>query len=467
MKTVEEIAAYYRYPAVRSRIAEYCGGSEPFPARFSAVGLAGFGGWRGLRSADTAPVPVPVTDLRRLFEDGADVCRSFADRCGTLLQLDVDYVSPQDSLEANRDPAACFESLEPVHREVQDTLARLGVTTLVLMTGRGYHFTARAPLGTPLHDALMRIGRLSPALQARYECEESRESLAVSMGCAHEGAGRLVEYLAHEVVRALRGRTGVPVTAADVPPPGRGPFICLDVTAYGDPLFARYARCAFSSHQKAAWTGSESDPPFVIALPRGSLPLAELLSIRSHPAAAARLADSVSARIPDVDDAPEWVRAYEGSALARFHRRFDSAPPSPSCAAETYARVAPTALPKCVRLALASPNPALLVPTALRAVTLVLWSRGWHPRRVADLVRARYEADHGWGDLWQRYEPAARADFYVRLFAGLVAYGLDEASDFTCASQQWRGGCPGGECGHELKWLFPDPSRVRAMSAAS
>ena len=291
MKAAEEIAAYYRCPAVRSRIAEYCGGSPPFPARFSAVGLAGFGGWRGLRSADTAPVPVAITDLRRLFEDGADVCRSLADRCGTLVQLDVDYVGPQDPLEANRDPAACFERLEPVYRAVRDALARLGVTTLVLMTGRGYHFTARAPLGTPFHDALIRIGRLSPALQARYESEEGREPLAVSMGCAHEGAGRLVEYLAHEVVRALRGRTTVPVTAADLPPPGRGPFICLDVTAYGDPLFARYARRAFSSHQKAAWTGPESDRPFVIALPRGLLPLAELLSARSDPAAAARLAE--------------------------------------------------------------------------------------------------------------------------------------------------------------------------------
>jgi hypothetical protein len=195
--------------------------------------------------------------------------------------------------------------------------------------------------------------------------------------------------------------------------------------------------------------------------------LSELLATRADPAAAAGLAEGMRARIPDADEAAEWVRAYEDSALARFHRLFDAAAPSPSRAMESYAALAPAALPKCVRLALASPNPALLVPTALRAVTLVLWSRGWHPRRVADLVRARYESGPGWGDLWQRYEPAARADFYVRLFAGLVVDGLDEASDFTCASQQRRGGCPGGECGHELAHLFPEPARVRAMSGAS
>jgi hypothetical protein len=468
MHTAEQIAAYYRDPAVRSRIAEYCGGSESFPARFSAVGLAGFGGRRGLRSADTAPVPVDATDLARLFDEGADVCRSFADGCGTLLQLDVDYVNPDDPYEANRDPRTCFARLEPVYRAVQDALTGFGVTTLALMTGRGYHFTARAPLGTPLHDALITIASLSLALGARYEADEARHPLAVSMGSAHEGAGRLVEHLAHGVVHALRGRTAVPVTAADVPPPGRGPFICLDFTAYGDPLFSRYARCAFSSHQKAALgPSSDSGPPFVIALPRESLPVGELLAARSDPATAAHLAESMSARIPDICEAAEWVQLYGASPLARLHRHFDSVPPAPTLAAEAYAHVAPAALPKCVRVALESPNPGLLVPTALRAVTLVLWSRGWHPRRIADLLRARYEADHGWGDLWRRYEPAARADFYVRLFTGLVVDGLDDASDFTCASQQRRGGCPGGDCGHELKWLFPDAWLVRAVTAAS
>jgi len=467
MLAAERIAGYYRHPAVRSRIAEYCGGGEPFPARFSAAGLAGFGGWRELRGGDTAPVPVAVADWRHLFEDGADVHRSLADRGGTLIQLDVDYVNPEDPGEPYRAPAACFERLEPVYRAVQEAWAGFGVTTIVLMTGRGYHFTARAPRGSSLHDELVGIARLNPALEARYRFEEAREPLAVSMGVAHDGAGRLVEHLAHDVVRALRGRTDVPVTAADVPPSGRGPFICLDVTAYGDPLFSRYARCAFSSHQKAAWAGREPDPLFVATLPRGARGLETLLAVRSDPGAAAALADSASARIPDVSDAPRWIRAYRESALARFHRRFDSARPATTLAADAYAHIAPDTLPKCVRIALESPNPVLLVPTTLRAVTLVLWGRGWPLPRVADLIRSRYEADHGWGDLWQRYEAAARADFYVRLFAGLVVDGLDDFSDFTCASQQGRGGCPGGDCGHELRWFFPDAARVRALSAAS
>jgi hypothetical protein len=117
-----------------------------------------------------------------------------------------------------------------------------------------------------------------------------------------------------------------------------------------------------------------------------------------------------------------------------------------------------------VRQPLERPNPALLVPAALRVIALVLWSRGWHPRAVADLIRSRYEADHGWGDLWRRYAAAARADFYVRLFAGAVASGIDDGSDFLCAAHQARGACPGGFCGHELGRLFP--ARQAALTAA-
>jgi hypothetical protein len=256
----------------------------------------------------------------------------------------------------------------------------------------------------------------------------------------------------------------VPVTLADIPPPGRGPFICLDLSAYGDPLGSRYARCAFSSHQKAAIAGPGGVPPFVIALPRGDRPLSSLLALRADPEAAARAAAEARVAIPDVESAPRWVHSYLDSPLAWFHRRFDDEPSiGPRAAAERYARIPPGTLPVCVRKALDDPNAGLLVPMALRAVTLVLWRRGWHPRLVADLVRSRFEADHGWGDQWSRYEPSARADFYVRLLAGAVVGGIDTASDFMCLAQQGRGGCPGGECGHELGRLFPGRPAVVAL----
>ena len=209
-------------------------------------------------------------------------------------------------------------------------------------------------------------------------------------------------------------------------------------------------------------------PGFVFALPRTTLSLPELLLIRSDAAAASRLAEVSHAGIPDVFDAPRLLRAYSGSSLEECHRRFDEETgPGTLAAANLYAAIEPSALPVCLRRPLEAPNPALLVPTALRVVTLVLWARGWPRRRIVDLIRSRYEADHGWGDLWGRYDPAARADFYVRLFTDAWTGGLDDVAHFTCASQQQRGGCPGGECGHELGRLAPVPGSADAMRSAS
>lgn len=432
LEAAAAIAVFYRDAAVRARIAEYSEGSRRF---------AGYGGLRRRQASDMAPVSVGA-DPSGLFGEGADVCRSLEDDRGALIQLDVDYVSPDDPAEPYRDPARCFERLEPVYRAVRAALARVEVPTLDLMTGRGYHFTARAVRGGGLHRSLCAIGR-----------------------DGHAGAGRLLEALAHELVRTCGAE--LPLTIADVPPPGRGPFVCLDLSAYADPAASRVVRAAFSSHQKASMLGLPRRDPFVVALPRGGRSLPEMLRLRCDPGAAQRVAAETQARIPDVSEAPRWVKGYSEGVLSWLHRRLDeAAAPEARAAAERYAAIPPAHLPVCVTRALDHPNPGLLVPTALRAVTLVLWAQRWHPREVAALIRSRYEGDHGWGDLWTRYDASSRAEFYVRTFAGAAVAGLDDASDFTCTTQQQRGGCPGGHCGHELAHLFPGHVSVAGLEGA-
>ena len=434
------IAAYYRGPRVRDRIAEYCAGS---------LGYAVYGGARRRHEPDFGPTPIADHALPQAIAEGVDVCRSLADRRGTILQLDVDYVSPLDPGAPYQDPAACFRRLEPVHGAVRSAFSAVGVPVIALMTGRGYHFTARAAEGSRLQRQLRDRGGVSAAPDQ----------------AAHAGAGRLVEALAHEVARAAPAE--IPVTLADVPPPGLGPFICLDLTAYGDPVRSRFIRAAFSSHQKPLVTGVPGVPPFVIAIPRAESSLDEMMAARRDPRAAALLAARSDARIPTIGRAPRWVRAYDDGILSRFHRRFDEAGRiGPAAAAARYATITPADLPLCVREALASPNPRLLVPSALRTVALALWSRGWHPAEVADLVRSRFEADFDWGDLWRRYDPGTRADFYVRLFAGAVVAGLEGADAFNCHTQQERGACPGGHCGHELAGWAPGPDAFRRTGVA-
>jgi hypothetical protein len=74
---------------------------------------------------------------------------------------------------------------------------------------------------------------------------------------------------------------------------------------------------------------------------------------------------------------------------------------------------------------------------------------------VAGIVRSRYQKDFGWGELWRRYDPAARAAFYVRVLCGLFADGLEDPASFACKSQAERGACPGPGCGWELGSLLP------------
>jgi hypothetical protein len=64
---------------------------------------------------------------------------------------------------------------------------------------------------------------------------------------------------------------------------------------------------------------------------------------------------------------------------------------------------------------LETPNDLLLRPEHLQYLTRALLARGWAASDTAALVRAVYEADHGWRDRWARMHPRTRAEFDVRI----------------------------------------------------
>jgi hypothetical protein len=445
-RSAEVLTAYYRSPAVRSRIAEYCDGEPEHSQGFRALGLAGYGGKRGLRLPEDAPVPLGVGEFERLLDDGADVCRSLADRGGTLIQMDIDYVDRENPADVHLHPEDCFARIEPVYREISSVFQNYGVPTIDLLTARGYHLSTRIPGGTPFHAAMLDIGKIGAPLRSKYNAFGG--AVWVQLGRAHEGAGRLLEYLVHRSMRSISGKTAIPVVLADTPCAGGGPYVCLDLSAYGDPLFARNIRCAFSSNQKRR----ELTPsrPYTISVPCRRQPFSRLLQARETPAEAVRLAECVHTVIPDArGDDLRWVEDYRRGALAQFHQAFDRGwHDPPDQWPRTYDRLDLGSLPPCVRLPLERPNPALLQPLWIRTVALALWGMGWHPRSVAGLVRSKYERDYGWGSMWYRYDAAARADFYVRLFCGALACGVD--ADFSCELQAARGACPCADCPHAL-----------------
>ena len=80
-------------------------------------------------------------------------------------------------------------------------------------------------------------------------------------------------------------------------------------------------------------------------------------------------------------------------------------------------------------------------------------SHDWSPRHIAGLIRSKYESDFEWGDRWDRYDAASRADYYVRMFAGAIVTGRDRLIDFNCMSTQEKHYCPEDHCNKNLVHL--------------
>lgn len=431
------VRSYYRSAAVRARILEYCGDDRE---GLTSWGLAGFGGVRGLAQEDGSPVPLSSRELGKLLEEGADVTRCLGDDRGSLVLLDIDYVNHDDRAEAYRDPGICFQALEPTYRATLGFLRSYGLRPLTLMTGRGYHVVGLVPAGTSAHEALVAMGNIGQPLAGKYRSLPNRPSI-LRMGRAHEAIGRLLEYLAHSVIEQVRDRSEVPVALADLPPRRGGAFVCLDLSAYADPLDLRYSRAAFSSHQKARLFGLSTRSPVAICVPRRARSWSTLVRAHLNPDEAVELATEGPMDIPrfSPQGVLRWVADYRQSRLRSFHDFFYLGwHDDPAEWPRTYDRLDLSSLSPDVGLTLKRPNPALLKPSRMRALLVELWRKGWHPRSIAGLIRSRFERDYGWGSYWYRYDAASRADFYARVLGGDVLGSTGDAPPAVAALERFE-----------------------------
>ena len=316
---------------------------------------------------------------------------------GTLLQTRRRLRRPAGS---GRPLQAPGRDLRPSRAGLRDGSVRCSPSTTfpTAPSSRVVATTSRfaRPSGSPFQAALVEIAKISDSLAARCDDHERSERSARVMGWGHEGAGRLLEDLAHRALHLLRGRTEVPVTLADVPPPDGGAFICLDLTAYADPVFGRYARCAFSANQRSAMIHAAPERPFVIVLPRDDQPVSEILGPREDPARAAELARDVDVAIPDVrTDGTPGSTTTSAAVVGRFHARVRPRAPGRARSLALHlrhhrpARVASRASP-CPS---ATPTPRCSSPRTSAPWRSALWAMGWHPRSIAGLIRSKYERE--------------------------------------------------------------------------
>jgi hypothetical protein len=404
--------------------------------------------------------PHSPEELYSFFEGNVEIFRSLWDRSALIADLDVEYVNFDHPAKAYAEPESVFELLAPVEKVIVDLLSQYGIVPLHLLSGRGYHFVWQIPQHSVAFKRLAALGRGPRSLwqiNARAHAPDGK-SISPELGKAFAGLGLIMEFLAHRIQEIAAPHCAIPVelTAVEVGPRNCDrEMISIDISEYGDPLHSRIIHAPFSFYFKPGQQRDKAlpeidgqlDPLFVIPVEAtGKHPRVMRDSKKT-----AQLAHTSSTRIPDAAAATEKLMAdYAKSKLAEFHDWFYSEEQeSPERWAETYDRAPLELLTACTRLVLEKPNDLLLRPSSIRRIVRAMLALGWHPRHIAGLICSKYERDFGWTQFVD-VDPATRADFYTRIFAGLFVTGRDDLIDFNCCSAREQGLCFFSNCNDNL-----------------
>ena len=453
-------SSLYADPGIRNRLAEFLGGEDLAHATALYVTRAD-----GV-AYDTTELRPPA-ELPGLLARDMDMNRSLADAESLVLHLDVEYVNFDSAAEAHVDPWRAFDLQEPVVKVIEAMLLGWGIRPLHVITGQGHHFVWRVRRDSRVAATM---ARLCPAPELIGPCLERVPAvLAGKIDTAMLGAfaclSMVMEFMAHRVKMEASSACLLPVeiTAVHVGPSvtTMREIVSLDISEYGDALHTRMIRMPFTRYLKPWVTGLATTDGMAAGIPRiCTIPLHEIdvrqaLVIRQVESGVRDLARRACVRIPEqAAGTARMLDDYLASPLRRFHEYFYSQAHDPERDwPNTYGRTCLADFPPCVRHILTFPNDLLLKPAGMQLVTRSLLAAGWHPRHIAGLLRSKFtDKVFGWGVNWNDYEPGTRADFYVRLFAGLHATGLDRLLDFNCKSTQEKGFCfvpPGGGCSLE------------------
>ena len=453
------VAEYYRDEQVRARMLEYCGATPDHPATAAYVVAL---------DPDRRPLPIwngdaghlPSVELPEAWHRGCDVSRSLWDAEHLVFLLELDYQNIDQPAEPFLRPAETFFKLEPAYRAASTVFTRLNLHTRAIATGRGYHFTGQIPLVDPLVD---RLAALAPETPTWYAGVDTRRPVDVTTPMterharAATGLGLLIEHASHLVLARASGTSEMPVVVnGTIVGSGRVGRECvsIDFSHVGDPLDVRHLRIAFSTYQ---WHRLRPDifgevasamPP-IAALPRTFRSVATFLTHGRTLDCGVQMAGVGPACLPDVTAGIDrLLTSYAASPLAAWHRAFYAARRDVGTRLHD---LDVSAWPPCVARGLQRPNDLLLKPEHLQHLVRGLMSRGWSPAEIAGLVQSKYEEDCGWGDRWSRMHPQTRAEFEVRVFAGLIATGADRLVDFNCVSAQEKDICSRTGCRYDLR----------------
>jgi hypothetical protein len=384
-------------------------------------------------------------ELEHFWNLGLDVSRSLWDQKWLIAHLDIEYVNFDFPAEPYLDPIRTFHLQRPAEMAIEKILLNCGISFLHILSGRGHHFSWKVSRESTAFGKLVKIGYLPEHVEKKYadSLPPANKPIERDLGAAFAGLSLIMEYVAIIAKEEADKTSELPVelSAVEVPPQIRGrEMISIDITEYGDLLNTRLIRIPYSLYLKP-WhkSGVLNDEtrdkiPHMVSIPLFEMGIQEGIDIMRNLERAAELASRAPSQIPDqTSQMLELIRAYETSNVAQYHHWFYSEEHEPSeLWSRTYDRTPFELMPPCAQFIMQNPNDLLLRPAGIRQIVRVLLSLGWHPRQIAGLIRSKYERNYGWGGEWYFYDASTRADFYTRVFAGLIKLGQDNLNTFDC-----------------------------------
>jgi hypothetical protein len=359
---------------------------------------------------------------------GPDIFRPIISNSGVLGVFDIEYSNCNKEVLFQRRKSIFTKQLEPVYKLISSIF---GNEIIADVTWSGYHFLTDIKVGSKVYNKLLEIGSLNclePTLQYAYSVIDNNDikrlkPISIQDGIVYNQFGRLIEFISHLVIKSVNCE--IPITLCDT----ESESISLDPSQYGDPVFMRIIRTAFSTWDKhninPYLKSYVNKPPLVDVIRKYrefELELDQVIDLNQDYEKSAWHHGRFDGVVPVAGDRIlKLIEVYCESSLYSFHKEFDSIDHDPTDELYEMAKT-DTNLPETLRLMLKYPNPDLLTPSKLKPITEALLCRGWLPKHIGGLYTSIYRSTEGVWPLqqWSKYDASTRANFWARIYSGLV-----------------------------------------------
>ena len=436
-KNSEFIKRYYSNPKIRQLIFKEA-------ERYSyAIGW----GKTLIERGWTLPVrEVPIEKLPELLNDKLDIFFPIRVKDDSELYIiwDIEYFNNENPgwLFSRENQKTIFNWMEPAFLIVEDILNSYGIKYLIDITMSGIHVWSKIKTNSPAFKMLTEEGTILPSIEEKYSTIaptdlKRQRPVPRELGLAYNGAGKVLEFLTHELIRRNRRENSIPipVTISDSPQMGEYyPYsgISSDLTQYAHPINMRCIRAFCSSHQKSLVRGFEELGPAIDILKTKNITYRQASQIMWDLEEVIRFYEdefpgNSNINLPDSSDG--WMaatNAYSKSELRKIHLEWENTMPGDYICEEKRGIF-------YIFFDRSRANPSLLTPVNLQTLAEEFGTDGpAETKKIFSTIADYYSDDTlGWYDPqrftgidWKKYDAPTAADFWGRIYWSLNKMGL-------------------------------------------